>query len=109
MYLHYAKPYLLLATIITLISWVIVYNKGSAATGRMLYLKLITLVIGLVLLRRRHRSDIFFYQNIGYGERQLLTVIGTADLSVWLVGIIVLINTLPDGDPARQCFFDLWL
>lgn len=93
MYLHYAKPYLPLAVIITLISWWLVYSKGPGATGGVFFLKLITLIIGLVLLRQRHRFDIFFYQNIGYGERQLLAVIGAADLAVWLVGIIVLINT----------------
>jgi hypothetical protein len=45
-------------------------------------------------MRKRHRFDIFFYQNVGYGERQLLLVTGAVDLVIWAIGISGLIFTM---------------
>lgn len=94
MYLRYAKSYLPLAIPLTIISWSLVYANGPRAITAVLFLKVITVLIGIVTLRKRHRFDIFFYQNVGYGEWRLLTVVGTVDLLIWLVGIIVLISTM---------------
>jgi len=91
MYLHYAKPYLPFALPVTLICWWLVYAKGPATFGALLFLKLLTMAIGWVVLRKRHRQDIFFYQNIGYGEPRMMAVAGTVDGLLWLLGITLLI------------------
>ena len=92
MYLHYARSYLFIAIPITLACWVVVYFNGPATFGGMLFLKFVTMLIGWVGLRKRHRKDIFFYQNIGYGEPRLLAVAGGVDLGVWLLGITAIIT-----------------
>lgn len=93
MYLLYARSYLFLAVPITLVCWLLLFGNGPAAFGGVLFLKLVTMLIGWVVLRKRHRKDIFFYQNIGYGAPRLLAVTGAVDLGVWLLGIIAIILT----------------
>ncbi len=93
MYLRYARSYLFLAVPITLICWFMVFGNGPAAFGGALFLKLMTMLIGWVVLCRQHRFDIFFYQNIGYGELRLLAVTGAVDLSIWLLGLTAIIIT----------------
>ena len=94
MYLRYAKPYLPLAIPFTLVCWWLVYAKGPAAISGAFFLKVITMLLGLAVMRKRHRFDIFFYQNVGYGERQLLLVTGAVDLVIWAIGISGLIFTM---------------
>jgi hypothetical protein len=91
MYLLYARSYLLVAIPITLAGWYTVYHNGPVAIGGMLFLKLASMLVGWVGLRRRHKKDIFFYQNIGYGEPRLLAVVGAVDFAAWLLGITAII------------------
>ncbi len=91
MYFRYARSYLFLAVLITFVSGCVVYSHGPAVIGSMLFLKCITMLVGWAVLRRRHSKDIFFYQNIGYGEPRLLAVTGAIDLGVWLISITTLV------------------
>jgi hypothetical protein len=91
MYLRYAKPYLPFAIPITLACWFLVFANGPALLSGVLFLKVITILIGLAVIRKQHRFDIFFYQNVGYGERQLLLVTAVVDVLIWAIGISVLI------------------
>jgi hypothetical protein len=91
MYLRYAKPYLPLAIPLTLISWWLICAKGPAAISGAFFLKAMTMLLGYAVLRKLHRFDIFFYQNVGYGERKLLLVTAVADLLIWLTGVVAIV------------------
>lgn len=91
MYLRYAKPYLPLAVPITAICWSLVFTQGPAAITAVLFFKVATLLLGLFVLRKRHRFDIFFYQNVGYGERRLLSFTAGVDMLVWLIGLTLVV------------------
>lgn len=94
MYFHYARAYLLIAVPITAVGWWTVYQRGAAAFGLTLFLKLFSLAVGLWWLRRRQGRVIFFYRNIGYRERDLLLRTAVADLLVWSFGVVVLLQPM---------------
>ena len=92
MYLHYAKPYLLPAIVLTAIAWWFTYLRGPAALSLLGSFKLATNIIGIFALRQLRRKEIYFYRNIGYDERDLLLRTGLVDLTVCLVGMTIILQ-----------------
>lgn len=93
MYFRYAKSYTLIGLPVTLACWYIVYGNGPGTIGMLLFLKLATMAVGAVALRKRHRQDVFFYRNLGYSEERLLGAAGVADFLLWVLGLAIIVNT----------------
>lgn len=91
MYFTYARPYLWVALPITLMTWYFAWLRGPGAMTILLFLKVVVMILALLTLRRIRDKEIYFYLNLGYGEKRLLVVTAVVDFMVWALGTTITI------------------
>ena len=89
----YAKDFLVFALLLSLLSYFIYFITGNSALNIIFWFKIITTGIGIYVHQNRKAKELFFYMNNGLGKRQLMITAVAVDIGVWLLGMIILVNT----------------
>ncbi len=88
----YARDFLLLSGIISLLSFYILALRGAAALTAVLWLKVIVAVIAILVHRGRKEREIFFYLNNRLSEGELAVGALALDFGSFVVGIIAILK-----------------
>ena len=89
----YAKDFLVFALLLSLLSYFIYFMAGNGVLNIIFWFKIITTAIGIYVHQNRKAKELFFYMNNGLGKRQLMITAVVVDLGIWLLGMIILVNT----------------
>jgi hypothetical protein len=90
--LLYARDFLVFSTLISLLTYYLYYRIGNGALTTLIWFKLITSIIGIVVHQGRKSKELFFYLNNGLGKKALMLAAAGGDFILWMIGIILLIN-----------------
>ena len=91
----YAKDFLFYAAVITLLTYYIYFITGIHALNIILWFKIITTALGVIIHQKRKAKELYFYMNNGLGKRELMSVAAAIDLLVWGIGLIAIVNAKP--------------
>ena len=80
--------------LITLLTFGIFIQFGTSTITVLIWFKIITSLIGLIIHDKRKSKEIFFYMNIGVGKWGLIIYAVLVDLVLWISGFAVIIKLL---------------
>lgn len=89
--LLYSKDYLFVSNLITILLFSILLFRGLGTITAIFWFKIMVSIIILISHKKRKEREIFFYMNNGVGERALLISLLSLDLSIYIIGITLII------------------
>jgi len=90
--LIYSKDFLVFSMMITILSYFILIQSGTSSIGGLIWLKILTTLIGIIVHNKRKPKEIFFYMNNGLGEKELVIYTIIVDLVIWIFGLTMIIK-----------------
>lgn len=90
----YSIDFLVFSGLITTLTFLLLIQLGTSTITILIWFKIITTIIGIIVHNKRKSKEYFFYMNIGLGKRELITYAITMDIVIWIIGFTIIIKLL---------------
>ena len=89
----YAGDFLVFSLSMTLLSFYVYYATGVGFLTAIIWFKIMTSAVGILVHQERKSKELFFYMNNGLGKKELMIITVSVDFVIWLFGMICIVKS----------------